>query len=47
MVVPKEQGEALRLKLSLLKVRCRYFFYPEETHDFTADLLIDKILAIF
>ncbi|WP_428659700.1 alpha/beta hydrolase fold domain-containing protein [Runella sp.] len=47
VVVPKEQGEILCFKLNLLRLKYRYYFYPEETHDFTADLLIDKILAIF
>lgn len=46
-VVPKEQGEMLCFKLNLLQLKYRYYFYPEETHDFTADLLIDKILSIY
>ncbi|RDB07965.1 alpha/beta hydrolase [Runella aurantiaca] len=46
-VVPKEQGEILCFKLNLLRLKYRYYFYPEETHDFTADLLIDKILSIY
>lgn len=46
-VVPKEQGEMLCFKLNLLRLKYRYYFYPEETHDFTPDLLIDKILSIY
>lgn len=46
-IVPKEQGEMLCFKLNLLRLKYRYYFYPQETHDFTADLLIDKILSIY
>lgn len=46
-VVPKEQGELLCFKLNLLRLKYRYYFYPEETHDFTPDLLIDKVLSIY
>ncbi|MFN8345232.1 MAG: alpha/beta hydrolase [Spirosomataceae bacterium] len=46
-VVPQIQGELLKLKLSLFGIKYRYCFYPEETHDFSADLLVDKILALY
>lgn len=46
-VVPQEQGEFLKLKLNLLQVKNSYYFYPEETHDFSANLLADKILRLF
>lgn len=46
-VVPKEQGDMLCFKLNLLRLKYRYFFYPEETHDFTTDLIIDKIVSIY
>ncbi len=46
-VVPREQGELLKFKLTTMGVKHRYYFYPDETHDFTAELLADKIIALF
>ncbi|AEI51252.1 alpha/beta hydrolase [Runella slithyformis] len=46
-IVPKEQGDLLCFKLNLFRLKYRYYYYPEETHDFKADLLIDKILRIY
>ncbi len=47
LVVPQIQGELLKVKLNLLGVKNRYYFYPEETHDFSPDLLVDKILELY
>ncbi|MEZ4902801.1 MAG: alpha/beta hydrolase [Spirosomataceae bacterium] len=46
-IVPFEQGEKLKLKLTLLGIKSKYYFYPQETHDFSANLLADKILSMF
>ncbi len=47
VVVPQGQGELLKIKLSLFGVKNRYYFYPEETHDFSPNLLVDKILSLY
>lgn len=47
IIVPQTQGELLKLKLSLFGVKYRYYFYPEETHDFSPNLLVDKILDLY
>lgn len=47
LVVPQVQGEVLKLKLSLFGVKYRYYFYPEETHDFSPNLLVEKILELY
>lgn len=47
LVVPQIQGELLKVKLNLLGVKNRYYFYPEETHDFSPNLLVDKILDLY
>ncbi|MEI7585174.1 alpha/beta hydrolase [Runella sp.] len=47
LIVPQIQGELLKVKLNLLGVKNRYYFYPEETHDFSPDLLVDKILELY
>lgn len=47
IIVPQTQGELLKLKLSLFGVKYRYYFYPEETHDFSPNLLVDKILGLY
>lgn len=47
VIVPQTQGELLKLKLSLFGVKYRYYFYPEETHDFSPNLLVDKILGLY
>jgi acetyl esterase/lipase len=47
LVVPQIQGELLKVKLSLFGVKYRYYFYPEETHDFSPNLLVDKILDLY
>jgi acetyl esterase/lipase len=47
LLVPQEQGELMKAKLTLLQVRHQYFFYPEETHDLSPHLFVDKVLTLF
>lgn len=47
LVVPQIQGELLKVKLNMLGVKHHYYFYPEETHDFSPNLLVDKILNLY
>lgn len=46
-LISSDQREAMRAKLMLFGVSHRYFYFPDETHDFSPNLLVDRILMAF
>jgi acetyl esterase/lipase len=46
-LISSDQREAMRAKLMLFGVSHRYFYFPDEAHDFSPNLLVDKLLMAF
>lgn len=46
-VITPEQRTLTEAKLTLYGIKHQVYFYPEQTHDFSAELLADKLIDIF
>ncbi len=46
-VVTPEQRVLTEAKLILYRIKHKVYFYPEQTHDFSAELLADKLIDVF